>query len=55
MNVGQAHAYATNAMAKFLETGRAALKAGAHPDTLITVTPSVIEREAEGTELHDSL
>jgi phospholipase C len=55
MNVGQGFAYATNAMAKFLETGRAALRAGADPETVIAVTPSVIEREAEGSELRDSL
>lgn len=55
MNVGQGYAYATNAMAKFLETGRAALRAGADPETVIAVTPSVIEREAEGSELRASL
>lgn len=56
MNVGQAHAYATNALAKFLETGRAALRAGVDPETVIEVTPSVIDRKAdEGSELHDSL
>lgn len=55
MNVGQAHSYATNALAQFLETGRAALRAGVDPETVIEVTPSVIERQAEGSELHDSL
>lgn len=55
MNVGQAHAYATSALAKFLETGRAALRTGVDPETVIEVTPSVIEKNAKESELRDSL
>ena len=55
MNVGQAHAYATSALAKFLETGRAALRAGVDPETVLEVTPSVIEREAEDSNLRNNL
>lgn len=54
MNVGQGHGYVKNAMVKFLETGRAALKAGADPETVNEVKPTLIGRKAGRSKLYDS-
>nr|XP_024373675.1 non-specific phospholipase C1-like isoform X2 [Physcomitrium patens] len=55
MNVGQAYEYATKAVAKFIETGKAALKAGADPETVIMVSPGVIEMTEDSDNHHESL
>jgi hypothetical protein len=57
MNVGQGHGYVKNTMVSFLktwsflETGRAALKAGADPEMVNEVKPTLIGRKAGRAEV----
>ncbi|XP_077222334.1 non-specific phospholipase C1 [Tasmannia lanceolata] len=44
MTVGQANQYAENAVARFMEAGRAALKAGANESAIVTMRPSLTSR-----------
>ncbi|KAJ8614982.1 hypothetical protein MRB53_015455 [Persea americana] len=44
MTVGQANRYAEDAVARFLEAGRAALRAGANESTIVTMRPSLTSR-----------
>ncbi|KAK9159051.1 hypothetical protein Scep_005625 [Stephania cephalantha] len=44
MTVGEANKYAEDAVARFLEAGRAALKAGANESAIITMRPSLTSR-----------
>lgn len=44
MTVGQANRYAEDAVARFLEAGRAALKAGANESAMVTMRPSLTSR-----------
>ncbi|PON49389.1 Phosphoesterase [Trema orientale] len=48
MTVGEANKYAEDAVKRFLEAGRAALKAGANESTLITMRPSLTSRITVG-------
>lgn len=47
MNVGTANKYAEDAVRRFLEAGRAALRAGANESALVTMRPSLTSRTAE--------
>lgn len=44
MTVSQANRYAEDAVARFLEAGRAALRAGANESTIVTMRPSLTSR-----------
>lgn len=44
MTVGEANRYAEDAVARFLEAGRAALLAGANESTLVTMRPALTSR-----------
>ncbi|KAK9124475.1 hypothetical protein Sjap_014077 [Stephania japonica] len=44
MTVGEANKYAEDAVARFLEAGRAALKAGANESAIVTMRPSLTSR-----------
>jgi phospholipase C len=46
MTVGQAHAYVTSAMSRFLEAGRMAARAGQDLESLVEVKPSLVGRRA---------
>nr|DAD26698.1 TPA_asm: hypothetical protein HUJ06_028166 [Nelumbo nucifera] len=48
MTVGQANQYAEDAVARFLEAGRAALMAGANDSAIVTMRPSLTSRLAGG-------
>lgn len=53
MTVGEANKYAEDAVKRFLEAGRAALKAGANGSAIITMRPSLTSRISnEGTRNH---
>ncbi|KAK6145265.1 hypothetical protein DH2020_022085 [Rehmannia glutinosa] len=47
MSVGMANRYAEDAVKRFLEAGRAALRAGANETVLVTMRPSLTSRTAE--------
>lgn len=47
MDVGMANRYAEDAVERFLEAGRAALRAGANESALVTMRPSLTSRTAE--------
>ncbi|KAL9678619.1 hypothetical protein QQ045_016467 [Rhodiola kirilowii] len=44
MTVGEANAYAEDAVRRFLEAGKAALKAGANESVIVTMRPSLTSR-----------
>lgn len=44
MTVGQANKYAEDAVARLLEAGRAALRAGANESAIITMRPALTSR-----------
>lgn len=46
MTVGEANRYAEDAVKRFLEAGRAALKAGANESAIVTMRPSLTSRVA---------
>ncbi|KAF8018822.1 hypothetical protein BT93_H3658 [Corymbia citriodora subsp. variegata] len=48
MTVGQANGYAQDAVKRFLEAGRAALRAGANESAIIKMRPSLTSRSAGG-------
>ncbi|KAF8394932.1 hypothetical protein HHK36_018871 [Tetracentron sinense] len=48
MTVGQANWYAEDAVARFLEAGRVALRAGANESAIVTMRPSLTSRTAVG-------
>ncbi|ERN09770.1 non-specific phospholipase C1 [Amborella trichopoda] len=48
MTVGEANRYAEDAVSRFLEAGRAALKAGANETAIVTMRPSLTSRRAGG-------
>lgn len=47
MNVGVANRYAEDAVKRFLEAGRAALRAGANESAIVTMRPSLTTRTAQ--------
>ncbi|KVH94075.1 Phosphoesterase [Cynara cardunculus var. scolymus] len=47
MTVGEAHQYAHDAIARFLEAGRAALMAGANESAIVTMRPSLSSRSPQ--------
>lgn len=47
MNVGEANRYAEDAVQRFLEAGRAALRAGANESAMVTMRPSLTSRTLE--------
>ncbi|KAG0466455.1 hypothetical protein HPP92_018035 [Vanilla planifolia] len=49
MTVAQANSYAEDSVARFLEAGRAALKAGANESAIVTMRPSLASRSVSGT------
>jgi phospholipase C len=44
MTVGEANRYAEDAVARFLEAGRIALRAGANESALVTMRPALTSR-----------
>lgn len=48
MTVGEANKYAEDAVKRFLEAGRAALKAGANESAIVTMRPSLTSRISNG-------
>lgn len=48
MNVGQANKYVEDAVKRFLEAGRAALRAGANESAIVTMKPSLTSRANPG-------
>ncbi|KAF8402670.1 hypothetical protein HHK36_010759 [Tetracentron sinense] len=48
MTVGQANQYAEDAVARFLEAGRIALRAGANESAIVTMKPSLTSRTTGG-------
>ncbi|XP_015873785.3 non-specific phospholipase C1 [Ziziphus jujuba] len=52
MIVGEANKYAEDAVKRFLEAGRAALKAGANESAIVTMRPSLTSRVAMGDTSH---
>lgn len=48
MNVSEANKYAEDAMKRFLEAGKAALKAGANESALVIMRPSLTSRITVG-------
>ncbi|KAK1271141.1 hypothetical protein QJS04_geneDACA007539 [Acorus gramineus] len=54
MSVGQANRYAEDAVARFLEAGRAALKAGANESAIVTMRPSLTSRTMPNPYLQTS-
>ncbi|XP_057772466.1 non-specific phospholipase C1 [Salvia miltiorrhiza] len=57
MNVETGNRYAEDAVRRFLEAGRAALRAGANDSALVTMRPSLTSRtaEAQSKSRHESL
>uniref|UniRef100_A0A803PVE8 Non-specific phospholipase C1 n=1 Tax=Cannabis sativa TaxID=3483 RepID=A0A803PVE8_CANSA len=49
MTVGEANKYAEDAVKRFLEAGRAALKAGANESAIVTMRPSLTSRASAGS------
>ncbi|KAG9453976.1 hypothetical protein H6P81_006880 [Aristolochia fimbriata] len=54
MTVAQANGYAENAVARFLEAGRAAVRAGANESAIVTMRPSLTSRTARSSSLSQS-
>ncbi|XP_068669259.1 non-specific phospholipase C1-like [Aristolochia californica] len=54
MTVAQANQYAENAVARFLEAGRTALRAGANESAIVTMRPSLTSRTAGSSSLSQS-
>lgn len=52
MTVGEANRYAEDAVERFLEAGKAALRAGANDSVLVTMRPSLTSRTTGGTNSH---
>eukprot|EP00262_Sarcandra_glabra_P017469 TRINITY_DN5998_c0_g1_i3.p1 TRINITY_DN5998_c0_g1~~TRINITY_DN5998_c0_g1_i3.p1 ORF type:complete len:532 (-),score=25.57 TRINITY_DN5998_c0_g1_i3:743-2338(-) len=50
MTVGQANRYAEDAVARFLEAGRAALRAGANESAIVTMRPSLTSRSTSASD-----
>lgn len=48
MTVGEANRYAEDAVRRFLEAGRAALRAGANESAIVTMKPSLTSRVPAG-------
>ena len=48
MTVAQANRYAEDAVARFLEAGRAALRAGANESAIVTMRPALTSRTSGG-------
>nr|XP_016455974.1 PREDICTED: non-specific phospholipase C1-like isoform X1 [Nicotiana tabacum] len=48
MNVGEANRYVEDAVNRFLEAGRAALRAGANESAIVTMKPALTSRASEG-------
>lgn len=48
MTVGEANKYAEDAVKRFLEAGRAALRAGANDSAVVTMRPSLTTRVSAG-------
>jgi hypothetical protein len=46
MNVGQANAYVTDAVSRFLEAGRMAVRSGQDPESMVDLKPSWVGRRA---------
>lgn len=51
MKVGEANRYAEDAVRRFLEAGKAALKAGANDSAIITMRPSLTSRVSMGENI----
>lgn len=49
MTVGQANKYAEDAVARFVEAGRAALRAGANESSIVTMRPALTSRSTGGS------
>lgn len=49
MTVGQANRYAEDAVARFLEAGRAALRTGANESAIVMMRPSLTSRKGRWT------
>lgn len=49
MNVGEANRYVEDAVERFLEAGRAALRAGANESAIVTMRPALTSRTSVGT------
>ncbi|XP_031113136.1 non-specific phospholipase C1 [Ipomoea triloba] len=49
MNVGEANRYVEDAVERFLEAGRAALRAGANESAIVTMRPALTSRPSVGT------
>ncbi|KAI3819820.1 hypothetical protein L1987_13672 [Smallanthus sonchifolius] len=47
MTVGEAHQYAHDAVTRFLEAGRAAIRAGANESTIVTMRPALSSRSLQ--------
>ncbi|KAL8253152.1 hypothetical protein R6Q59_036845 [Mikania micrantha] len=47
MTVGEAHRYARDAVTRFLEAGRAAIRAGANESTIVTMKPALSSRSSQ--------
>ncbi|XP_044985832.1 non-specific phospholipase C1 [Hordeum vulgare subsp. vulgare] len=55
MSVGEANRYAEDAVSRFLEAGRIALRAGANESALVTMRPALTSRAAMSTGLSSEL
>ncbi|VAI24439.1 unnamed protein product [Triticum turgidum subsp. durum] len=55
MSVGEANRYAEDAVSRFLEAGRSALRAGANESALVTMRPALTSRAAMSTGLSSEL
>uniref|UniRef100_A0A1D1Y8R7 Glutamate-1-semialdehyde 2,1-aminomutase n=1 Tax=Anthurium amnicola TaxID=1678845 RepID=A0A1D1Y8R7_9ARAE len=54
MTVGEANMYVEDAVSRFLEAGRAALRAGANESAIVTMRPSLTSRTASSPRLQSS-
>ncbi|ONM11059.1 Non-specific phospholipase C1 [Zea mays] len=55
MTVGEANRYAEDAVARFLEAGRIALRAGANESALVTMRPALTSRASMSSGLSSEL
>ncbi|BAS87162.1 non-specific phospholipase C1 [Oryza sativa Japonica Group] len=55
MTVGEANRYAEDAVARFLEAGRIALRAGANESALVTMRPALTSRASPSSDLSSEL
>ena len=55
MTVGEANHYAEDAVARFLEAGRIALRAGANESALVTMRPALTSRASMSSGLSSEL